>query len=159
MERIWAPWRMRYIESGEMDAGCFLCRARDSADDEGNLILARNDKAFLIMNRYPYANAHLMAVPNAHTGDIENLSPDELTAVMSLVQKSVEVLKKAVGAHGFNVGINIGREAGAGLVGHIHVHIVPRWGGDTNFMPVFGEVKVINEHLETTYRKLKPYFE
>ncbi len=141
-----------------MDGGCFLCDARDASDDEECLVLARNDSAFLIMNRYPYANGHLMAVPNSHIGEIEDLSRDELSAVMELTQRSVTALKKAVNAQGFNIGINIGREAGAGLIGHIHVHIVPRWGGDTNFMPVFGEVKVINEHLETTYRRLKPFF-
>lgn len=150
---------MKYIESGEMDGGCFLCDARDCADDEESLVLARGDKAFVIMNRYPYANGHLMAVPNRHTGDIERLEPEEIDEVMALVQRCVVALKEAVGAHGFNIGINIGREAGAGLIDHVHVHIVPRWAGDTNFMPVFGEVKVINEHLQTTYRKLKPYFE
>lgn len=158
MERFWAPWRMKYIESGEMDEGCFLCSAMDADCDQENLILTRNENAFLIMNRYPYANGHLMAVPKSHVGELEKLSPEELADVMALVQKAVVALKEAVGAHGFNIGINIGREAGAGLVDHIHVHIVPRWGGDTNFMPVFGEVKVINEHLRTTFERLKPYF-
>ena len=158
MERFWAPWRIKYIENGEMDGGCFLCDARDSTEDEECLVLARNDRAFLIMNRYPYANGHLMAVPNSHIGEIEDLSRDELSAVMELTQHSITALKKAINAQGFNIGINIGREAGAGLIGHIHVHIVPRWSGDTNFMPVFGEVKVINEHLKTTYRRLKPFF-
>jgi len=158
MEKIWAPWRMKYIESGEMDGECFLCAAENSSGDEANLVLARNDNAFLIMNRYPYANGHLMAVPNRHTGDFEELLSDELTSVMTLVQAAVVALKAAVGAHGFNIGVNIGREAGAGLVDHVHVHIVPRWAGDTNFMPVFGEVKVINEDLRVTYEKLRPYF-
>ena len=158
MERFWAPWRMRYIESGEMETGCFLCTARDTNDDVDSLILARNDSAFLIMNRYPYSNGHLMAVPNRHIGDFEELTVTEIAAVMSLVQRSIIVLKKAVAAQGFNIGVNIGREAGAGLVDHVHVHIVPRWGGDTNFMPVFGEVKVINEHLRDTFDRLKPLF-
>jgi ATP adenylyltransferase len=110
------------------------------------------------MNRFPYSNAHLLAVPNRHIGELENLSREELTAVMSLVQESIVILKKSIGAQGFNVRINLGRAAGAGLLDHAHVHIVPRWGGDTNFMPILADAKVINEHLTATFDKLLPYF-
>jgi len=150
---------MKYIENAESADGCFLCDARDSDNDRESLVLKRDRDAFLVMNRYPYANAHLMAVPNRHIGEIEELEPDELVAVMALVQESIKALKKAVGAQGFNVGINIGRAAGAGILDHVHVHIVPRWNGDTNFMQIFGEVKCINEHLLDTYDKLRPYFD
>ena len=158
MEKIWAPWRMEYILKAEAEEGCFLCNTRDSENDRESLVLTRNAQAFLVMNRYPYANAHLMAVPNRHIGELENLTQEELTAMISLVQDSVRVLKEAVGAQGFNIGINIGHVAGAGVVDHVHVHIVPRWEGDTNFMPVLGETKVINEHLLNTYDRLRPYF-
>ena len=159
MEDIWAPWRMEYIERGESDEGCFLCDARDSSDDRGHLVLDRRAEAFLIMNRYPYTNAHLMAVPNRHVADLESLTPNEIAELMRLVQDSVGILKGAVAAQGFNVGINLGRVAGAGVADHLHIHIVPRWLGDTNFMPVCSDFKVISEHIVATYDRLKPYFE
>ncbi len=159
MEKIWAPWRMEYILNCEDEEGCFLCCARDCEHDRDALVLTRNGSAFLVMNRYPYANAHLMAVPNRHIGNLEELTQDELFAVMSLVQDSVRILKEAVGAQGFNIGINIGRVAGAGVLDHIHIHIVPRWGGDTNFMPILGETKIINEHILETYDRLRTYFD
>jgi ATP adenylyltransferase len=158
MEKLWAPWRMKYIEKDDSGEGCFLCRALKSSDDKESLVLARRECAFLIMNRFPYSNAHLMAVPNRHIGEFEGLSPDEILATMSLVQESVAVLKRAIGAQGFNIGINIGRVAGAGLIDHAHIHIVPRWSGDTNFMPVLADTKVVNEHLIATFDKLVPYF-
>lgn len=149
---------MEYIESDSAEGGCFLCDARDSEDDRSSLVLFRREGAFLMMNRYPYSNAHLMAVPDRHTGEFVSLRADEIIAVLSLVQKSVEVLQKAIGAQGFNIGINIGQVAGAGIVDHVHIHIVPRWNGDTNFMPILAETKVINEHILETYDKLKKYF-
>jgi len=149
---------MKYIESDSENEGCFFCDALVSDKDRDNLVLYRGERTFLIMNRYPYTNAHLMAVPNRHVGEITELKIEEISEMMNLVQESVRVLKKAVKPHGFNVGMNLGRVAGAGVVDHVHLHIVPRWGGDVNFMPVLGETKVISEHIMDTYDRLKPYF-
>jgi ATP adenylyltransferase len=160
MENIWAPWRMEYIQM-EIDGlkGCFLCEARDSTDDRDRLVLDRRDVAFAIMNRYPYTNGHIMAVPNRHVADFESLTPEELAGLMSIVQDSIAILKKAVSAQGFNVGINLGKTAGAGLADHLHIHIVPRWLGDTNFMPVCSDFKIISEHIMDTFDRLKPFFD
>jgi ATP adenylyltransferase len=155
MDRIWAPWRMEYI-AGEKDhtpTGCFLCI--DPTDDDRSLVVARRSKAFVVMNRYPYSNGHVMVVPNRHTGRIEDLGDDELLEMMGLVRTLSSVFREEMNAEGINVGINMGKAAGAGLEGHIHIHMVPRWVGDTNFMPVLGETKVISEHLYATYDKLK----
>jgi ATP adenylyltransferase len=155
MKRLWAPWRMEYISSEKRpDKGkCFLCLDAD-ADDKA-LVLVRKPFAFAIMNRYPYSNGHVMVVPNRHVGRIEDLTDDELLEMMRLVRTISIVLRQEMGIEGLNVGINMGKAAGAGLEEHIHIHVVPRWFGDTNFMPVVGETKVISEHLYETYRKLK----
>jgi ATP adenylyltransferase len=155
MDRIWAPWRMEYITStkDQGEKGCFLCL--NETDDEKLLVLAREPTAFAIMNKYPYANGHVMVVPNRHVGRIEYLTDEELLDMMRLVRMFCSVLKEEQNTDGLNVGINMGRAAGAGLEEHIHIHVVPRWFGDTNFMPVVGETKVISEHIETTYRRLK----
>jgi ATP adenylyltransferase len=155
MKSIWAPWRMEYI-AGEKDARknkCFLCI--EPASDETSLVLARKETAFVVMNRYPYANGHVMVVPVRHVGKIDELSDGELLDMMGLVRVLSSVLREAIQAEGLNVGINMGKPAGAGLEEHLHIHVVPRWAGDTNFMPVLGETKVISEHLYETYRKLK----
>ncbi len=155
MERIWAPWRMEYIAGtkDEGDKGCFLCAA--AASEENSLVLTRRPKAFLVMNKYPYANGHVMVVPNRHVGKIEDLTEDELREMMSLVQLISSILREEMSTDGLNIGINMGKAAGAGLEEHIHIHVVPRWFGDTNFMPVIGETKVISEHLYETFRRLK----
>lgn len=158
MKRIWAPWRMEYI-TGSLrteDSKCFLCI--DGADDEKALVVERDRNAFIVMNRYPYSNGHLMVVPVRHVGSLEDLSDEELLGMMRLVRRAVSVLKKVMNAQGLNIGINMGKAAGAGLEEHIHIHIVPRWVGDTNFMPVFGETRVISEHLLETYGRLKEGF-
>jgi len=155
MDRIWAPWRMEYITS-EKDIkadGCFLCV--DPANDARSLVLARKPGAFVIMNRYPYSNGHIMVVPDRHTGRIEDLSDAELLDMMGFVRSFSSIFREEMSAEGINVGINMGKAAGAGLEEHIHIHMVPRWVGDTNFMPVIGETKVISEHLYATYEKLK----
>lgn len=145
---------MEYITSvHKKDEGCFLCVA--PTKDEESLVLMRNELAFAIMNRFPYSNGHVMVVPVRHTGSLETLSKDEIGCMMALVQKMVVVLKKAFNADGVNVGINIGRAAGAGLEEHVHIHVVPRWFGDTNFMAVSGETRVISEHLQASYNKLR----
>jgi ATP adenylyltransferase len=158
MDKIWAPWRMEYItaSSEKRDKGCFLCL--DGACDDAALVVGRQGKAFVIMNRFPYTNGHVMVVPVRHTGALEGLSADELLDVMKLVQTMVRIFKETFNVDGLNIGINIGRAAGAGLEEHVHVHIVPRWFGDTNYMPVLGETRVISEHLQTTYEKLKRSF-
>jgi ATP adenylyltransferase len=155
MDRIWAPWRMEYV-AGEKDpreSACFLCI--DEKNDGSSLVLLRRTQAFVVMNRYPYSNGHVMIVPNRHVGRVEDLTDEELLDMMGLVRILSSTLKEELNAEGLNVGINMGKAAGAGLEEHIHIHMVPRWFGDTNFMPVFGETKVISEHLYATYRRLK----
>jgi ATP adenylyltransferase len=155
MKNIWAPWRMEYI-AGEKDARenkCFLCI--EPATDETSLVLARKQTAFVVMNRYPYANGHVMVVPVRHVGKIDELSDGELLDMMGLVRVLSSLLRETIHAEGLNIGINMGKAAGAGLEEHLHIHVVPRLVGDTNFMPVLGETKVISEHLYETYRKLK----
>ncbi len=158
MESLWAPWRMEYIRGSkpEGEAKCFLCV--DSADDEQALVVGRRGKAFIIMNKFPYANGHVMIVPERHVGSLEALTDAELLDMIGLLKMCTALLGKELDAEGLNVGINIGRAAGAGLEQHVHIHIVPRWFGDTNFMPVLGETKVISEHLHETYRKLRARF-
>jgi len=153
MKQIWAPWRSVYI-GGDHGDKCVFCGILESDRDEENLVLQRGEKTFIVMNRYPYTNGHLMVVPKRHVGEFEELTEKEMLELFKNTQKMVKVLR-AFNPEGFNVGINIGRIAGAGVPGHIHIHVVPRWGGDTNFMPVFGDVRVISESLEVTYQKLK----
>lgn len=156
MENLWAPWRMKYIESGELEQDeCIFCsKLSDNADDKENLILHRGDESIIIMNLYPYSNGHLMIAPKRHIGDINELAQKELTQMMRLTQSSTKALEDVMQPQGFNIGFNLGRVAGAGVVDHLHLHIVPRWNGDTNFMPVISNTKVINEKLEETYTKL-----
>ena len=156
MERLFAPWRMEYIED-EAPPGCLFCRVRDlpEADDRANLVLAREPGALVMMNRFPYNSGHVMVAPAAHQGTLEALADDDLLNLMRAVRRALAVLREEMSPEGFNVGANIGRAAGAGIPDHVHVHIVPRWNGDTNFMPVLSEVKVINEHLDLTWEKLR----
>ena len=158
MKSLWAPWRMEYIRSSKPadDTGCFLCV--DKADDEKALVVGRRGKAFVIMNKFPYANGHVMVVPERHVGRLEALTDEELLDMIGLVKICSALLSRELDAEGLNVGINMGRAAGAGLEEHIHIHIVPRWFGDTNFMPILGETKVISEHLQETYEKLRARF-
>lgn len=153
MEQIWAPWRSVYI-GGEHGDGCVFCDIVQSNQDRENLVLQRGEKIFIVMNRYPYTNGHLMLVPQRHVGEFEELTEDELAELFKSTQLMVKALR-AFNPEGFNVGINIGKIAGAGVPGHVHIHVVPRWGGDTNFMPVFGDVRVISESLEVSYQKIK----
>ena len=154
---LWAPWRIDYIV-GEKEDGCIFCNRLKQTDDRKNLILVRGESSFIMMNRYPYNNGHLMVAPNRHEGDIVKVEEDEIREVFSLIQKSTRALSISMKPDGFNIGVNLGRVAGAGVEDHIHFHIVPRWNGDTNFMPVLGDVKVISEHLLSTYDKLKETF-
>jgi ATP adenylyltransferase len=160
MERLWAPWRMQYInsESGPAD-GCIFCdKPREDRDAE-NYILYRGDLAFIMMNAFPYNNGHLMIAPYSHVADMSLLSEAEQCDIMKLTTLGCEVLKATIHPHGFNIGINLGQVAGAGIADHIHVHIVPRWNGDTNFMPVIADTKVMPEALSSTYDMLKAEFD
>jgi len=157
-ERLWAPWRIEYILSSDKDE-CIFCKALKQNKDEANYVLTRTNKAFVIMNTYPYNNGHLMIAPLRHVGEIEELDKEELNDMMGLVKRSVEVLKKTLKPQGFNLGMNLGRIAGAGVERHLHIHIVPRWGGDTNFMPIIAGTKIMSQSLDEGYKMLKAVFE
>ncbi|OQX87232.1 HIT family hydrolase [candidate division KSB1 bacterium 4484_87] len=160
MEKLWAPWRIEYIEMPKEDnSECIFCDKPSQNEDEKNLILYRGKTCFVIFNRYPYNNGHLMVVPFKHTNDLNALTDEEKLELMDLLIVSQRALSEIMAPQGFNIGMNLGQVAGAGVKDHLHFHIVPRWNGDTNFMPVLGETKVISEGLEQTYRKLKPVFE
>jgi ATP adenylyltransferase len=146
---------MKFI-AGKKTKGCIFCKVLKSR--KNNQILFRGTNAFIILNIYPYSNGHLMVVMNRHTGSLEKLTRDEILEIGELTKLCTNVLSKAVKPEGFNIGLNVGKVAGAGIPGHLHVHIVPRWTGDTNFMPVINEIKIIPEALDETYKKLKKYF-
>lgn len=159
MDRLWSPWRMQYIQAAtEEPGGCIFCDLPGKGDDAAVLILARGDHAFAVLNSFPYNPGHVMVAPFRHTGELEGLREEELADVDALVKRSVRALREEMEPHGFNVGMNLGRVAGAGIPDHLHTHVVPRWNGDTNFMPVVGETRVLPELLEETYRKLAPRF-
>ena len=158
MEQIWAPWRMEYIRM-EKPKGSFLCDEPNEDDDESNFILYRGKWNFVVMNNYPYNPGHLLVAPYRHIDALEKLPKRELYEHNDIIVKAIKVLKEAFNPTGFNVGMNIGSVAGAGTADHIHTHIVPRWQGDTNFMPVIGGLRVIPEAVTETYRKLKGGFE
>lgn len=161
MERLWRPWRMAYIKGEERHGGCFLCDAvaADDSDDEENLVVARGEAAFVILNLYPYNNGHLMVAPKRHVGELEELSHWETDEIWAWMRRTVAAHRRTSGPEGFNIGINLGDVAGAGVPGHFHLHVVPRWGGDTNFMPVTGNTKVLPQMLRDTYRTLRPALE
>ncbi len=158
MQRLWRPWRMAYIKGQERHATCFLCdaAAAPGSKDEENLVVGRGDLAFVILNLYPYNTGHLMVAPYRHVGELDDLTHSELDEVWSWTRRSVSAHREASQPEGFNIGINLGTVAGAGVPGHFHLHVVPRWGGDTNFMPVVGETKVLPELLSETYARLRP---
>jgi ATP adenylyltransferase len=157
MEQIWTPWRIRYIEAHKKE-GCIFCDLPAETSDRTNFILLRGKEAFIIMNAFPYTAGHLMVAPYRHVAKLADLSTGEKLEIMDLVARCESVLTAAMHPEGFNVGFNLGKAAGAGVEKHLHCHIVPRWVGDTNFMAVLGETRVINEALEKTYDKLKEYF-
>jgi ATP adenylyltransferase len=160
MDRLWAPWRMGYIlKNSKEKRGCFLCEELKKNDDRKSYILYRGRRSFVIMNLYPYNNGHLLIVPNAHVPDVDKLPVDDLTDLMKVTQASVDIIRQEMNPEGFNIGINIGKAAGAGLPEHLHIQIVPRWTGDTSCMTVFDETRVLPELLDGTYAKLRPYFE
>lgn len=155
MKQIWAPWRIKYILDSSKKNGCIFCEKIKEKKDKKNYILYRGKTCFIIMNLFPYNSGHLMIAPYKHTSELEDLVEEELLEIMQLTKKSLNILKKSLSPDGFNLGINLGKIAGAGIDTHLHLHIVPRWSGDTNFMPVISSTKVISESLDDTYRRLK----
>jgi len=153
MERLWAPWRLEYVQ-GTGNSGCIFCLG-DASGDEARLVLHRGQHCFIIMNRFPYSNGHLMVAPLRHIADPGLLDAAEVAELHRLTTVSREILREVCKAQGFNIGMNLGAVAGAGVTDHLHQHIVPRWAGDTNFMPVFADVRVIPQHLEATCRQLR----
>ena len=158
MKRLWAPWRMEYI-LGPKEDECIFCIKPKEDNDKKNLILFRGEFNFIIMNLYPYNNGHLMVVPYRHTSEIIGITGEEMDENGRLVQRCVEVLKKSFSPEGYNIGMNLETAAGAGIDEHIHMHIVPRWNGDTNFMPVVSETRVMPQHIEESYSILIKAFE
>jgi len=154
-ERLWAPWRLEYIEHADEQDGCVFCNALEADDGTGDALVVHRDRlAFVLLNRFPYTSGHLMVAPVRHVGDYGDLEDDEALELHGLTQAALGVLAQAYAPHGYNVGWNLGRAAGAGVLDHIHLHVVPRWGGDTNFMPVLADVRVIPEALAETRRRL-----
>ena len=158
MEKLWSPWRSNYIDSFKTQTGdekCVFCEQETkSISDENSIVVYKGDKCFVTLNLYPYHSGHLMIIPFRHLSDFNDLSTEEMAEVMNLVQLSMKALDKVMSPHGFNFGANIGRAAGAGIDQHLHFHIVPRWSGDSNFMPVLGDVKVISQDLLVTKNNL-----
>ncbi len=154
MEQIWAPWRIEYIERPK-ESGCILCQKPKEDNDEANFILYRGQSNFIILNAFPYTPGHLMVAPYRHIANLQELTDDEGKEHLDIVKKAVKLLTEALKPAGFNIGLNIGKIAGAGIEYHIHTHIVPRWQGDVNFMPVLSNTRVIPEALAATYEKLK----
>jgi len=158
MKQLWAPWRMTFIRDNKKEKGCFLCQAAKGKGPDRNLVVARRDKCFCLLNKFPYNNGHLLVAPYRHKGRLSDLTREELSDVMWLLRDAQEALRKALAPDGFNLGANIGAAAGAGVPGHFHFHIVPRWKGDTNYMPVLGDVKVIPQALSEIARDLREHF-
>ena len=150
---LWAPWRLEYVGSAGEQEGCFFCAALEGADDDG-LVVHRGERAFVLLNRFPYSSGHLMVAPVRHTGDFAGLADEEAIELHRLAAQAQTALADTYAPDGFNLGWNLGRVAGAGVLDHVHLHVVPRWSGDTNFMPVLADVKVLPEHLAETRRRL-----
>lgn len=159
MKRMSTPWRKAYIEGYEKEEGCVFCNALTKADSPKNLIVHRGQRAFVIINLYPYTNGHIMVAPMAHQASLELLNAETRAEMMELVSQAIVILKKIYHPQAFNVGANIGKAAGAGVPDHVHMHIVPRWTGDSNFMSILGETRVLPETIEETYNRIKKEWE
>jgi ATP adenylyltransferase len=162
MEKLYSPWRSKYIEgfkgTAQKDEGCIFCAAMENTNDKERFVIYRGSEAFVMMNLYPYNSGHMMIVPKRHTSDFSSLSADELAECMSLLQLSQKALGDLSHPHGYNIGMNLGKSGGAGIDDHLHWHIVPRWNGDTNFMPVLADVKMVSEDMEKQWEKLYEFF-
>ncbi len=158
-ERIWAPWRFAYVKDAAKNESCVFCEAPGAGDDEGKLIVHRGELSFVILNLFPYTNGHLMVSPFEHLPRLQDVDAETLAEMMTLVQRAIAGLDEAYEPEGFNVGFNQGRVAGAGVDGHIHLHVVPRWAGDTNYMPVLADTRVMPQTLEESYAVIRKGFE
>ncbi len=158
MQQLWAPWRLEFVKQ-EKPQGCIFCLFPADTRDEDNLVLGRSGKSFVMLNKFPYNNGHLMVIPRRHTADFGALPDDEFADLHRLLRTASAVLNEAYRPGGLNLGMNLGKSAGAGIADHLHYHIVPRWDGDTNFMPILAETKVMIEHMKTTYDRLRPLFD
>ena len=159
MDHIWTPWRMKYIQQNNQDDGCIFCLAANGEDDRENLIFYRGGNAFMILNRYPYTSGHVMCVPYAHEARLRDVTKETRGELMEMVNKAVDVLQRVYEPEGFNIGLNLGQVAGAGVAEHLHIHIVPRWTGDTSFMTAVGDTRVLPESLPVTYQRVKEAWE
>jgi ATP adenylyltransferase len=159
MNHIWSPWRMEYIENNNKEDGCIFCNAQEREDSAENLIAFRGEHSYVILNRYPYTSGHLMVVPFDHQPNLEELDPQTRAEMMELTSRSMTILRNVYNPQAFNMGANIGEAAGAGVKEHVHLHIVPRWYGDTNFMSTLGETRVLPEILEDTYERVRKGFQ
>jgi ATP adenylyltransferase len=162
MDQLWAPWRLAYVTTAKdaADGGdCFICRGLAGSDDRANLIVHRGPRCVVVLNRFPYNNGHLLVAPRAHKPALDDLDDAETLEVFDVLRRSVRLLRGQMQADGFNVGLNLGRVAGAGLPGHLHWHVVPRWNGDTNFMPVLADVRVIVQSLDALWQMLAGKFD
>jgi ATP adenylyltransferase len=158
-ERLWTPWRMEYVGvAGSGGDSCIFCDALGAEDDEANHIVHRGETTFVMLNAFPYNTGHVMVAPTRHLGELSDLDPAERAELMETTNRSIEVIRKAMAPDGFNTGMNLGQVAGAGVPGHLHIHVVPRWAGDTNFMPVTADTKVLPELLQDTAAKLRSAF-
>jgi ATP adenylyltransferase len=156
-QRLWAPWRLEYIQGPKSDE-CIFCTALASDDDAASYLLHRGERCFVMLNAYPYTSGHVMISPNEHVSSLEELDSDTLLELMTLTQRSLGAIREAYGPEGFNMGVNQGKVAGAGVEDHVHLHVVPRWAGDTNFMPVVGDVRVLPQSLDDSYEALSKLF-
>ena len=157
MKQLWAPWRLEYIQSADEEPDCIFCRAAEATDEKG-LVVKRGELAFVLLNRFPYASGHLMIAPYRHEGEFGALTSEEAVEIHGLASAGLAALAETMRPQGFNLGWNLGRIAGAGVVDHVHLHLVPRWGGDTNFMPVLADTRVMPQSLEDSYRALRGSF-
>ena len=156
MDHLWSPWRLSYVTGSARGSGCVFCDAASGRDDA--LVVHRGTTSFVILNKFPYNNGHLMVVPNRHIATLAEATADELAEIMTLARRAERAIRDAYEPHGLNMGINLGKPAGAGITDHLHMHVVPRWNGDTNFMTVVGETRVLPEELAVTAERLRPVF-
>ncbi|HKB77088.1 MAG TPA: HIT domain-containing protein [Myxococcales bacterium] len=159
MDQLWAPWRMELVSKGEAPSGCIFCDLPLERDDRKNLILGRTGRTFAMLNKYPYNNGHLMVIPRMHASDVHALPDADYQELSDMLRVALRLVGRAYAPQGANLGMNLGRVAGAGIADHLHWHVVPRWGGDTNFMPVLADTKVMVEHLNATWDRLRPLFD
>ena len=155
MDRLWAPWRLEYVRH-EKGSACFLCRVLEETADRANLLICRGKTCSIVLNRYPYNNGHLMVFPHRHIEDLGGMTADERLESMDLVARAIDALRETIHPDGFNVGVNLGKVAGAGLEEHVHMHVVPRWNGDTNFTTVCADLRVVPQSLEALWDELRP---